>query len=144
MKRFTKKIRKFLLLISFLCLSLGLSAQTIKSYAATGAYGTMGPQPTPNLAISITFYNGYLLLNGIEKFVYKATNYDGSMQYYPAVLGNPTLRTTGILVSKDFSYIRQFSESMMMGRRMELVYDFTYIGEGYEPAQNYMGISPIF
>ncbi len=125
-------------MISFLCVSIGLSAQTVKSYAATSAVSTMGPQEVPPLAITIEFHDGYFLLNGVEKFVYRTKNYDGSMQFYPAVLGDPTLRTTGILVSEDYSYIRQFTESIMMGMRMELVYDFSYIGDGYEAAQYYM------
>lgn len=135
------KLKCIFLLISCFCLSVGISAQSVKSYAAVSAVGTTGPQAVPSLAITIEYHDGYFILNGVEKFVYRTKNYDGSMQFYPAVVGNPTLRTTGILVSKDYSYVRQFTESIMMGMRMELVYDFSYIGDGYEAAQNYMGIS---
>lgn len=129
---------------SWICIfiiSMSCQAQNIKSYAATSVMGTTGPQAVPTLAITIEYHDGYFLLNGVEKYIYRTKNYDGSMQYYPAVVGNPTLRTTGILVSKDYSYVRQFTESIMMGMKMELVYDYSYIGDGYEAAQNYMGFS---
>ncbi len=116
-------------------------AQTVKSYAATRVVGTTGPQAVPTLAITIEYYDGYFLLNGVEKYVYRTKNYDGSMQFYPTEVGNPTLRTTDILVSKDYSYVRQFTQSFMMGMAMELVYDYTFIGDEYEAAQNYMGSS---
>lgn len=136
------KINRLLLIL--LCVfslpELG-KAQTVRSYAATSVMGTTGPQPVPTLAITIEYYNNYFLLNGTEKFIYRTTNYDGSKQYYPAVTGNPTLRTTGILVSKDNSIVRQFTESIMMGVRLELIYDYSYIGDGYEVAQNYMSAS---
>lgn len=134
------KIKIFLLACLF-CLSTGIQAQSVKSYAAVSVTGTTGPQPVPTLAISIEYHDGYFLLNGLEKYVYRTTNYDGSKQYYPVVTGNPTLRTTGILVSKDYSYIRQFQESIMLGMRMEIVYDYSYIGDGYKVAQEYMGNS---
>lgn len=128
-------------MICFLSVSTIGRTQTVKSYAVTSVVGTTGPQAVPTLAITIEYHDGYFLLNGVEKFVYHTKNYDGSMQFYPEVAGNSALRTTGILVSQNYSYVRQFTESVMMGMRMELVYDYSYIGEGYEAAQNYMGIS---
>ena len=130
-----------LLLLCFTSISMSAYAQSIKSYAAVSVVGTTGPQAVPTLAITIEYYDGYLLLNGVEKFVYRTSNYDGSMQYYPVVTGNPTLRTTGILVAKDYSRFRQCIESIMTGMKMELVYDYSFIGNGYEAAQNYMGTS---
>lgn len=127
--------------ICIFIISLGCQAQNVKSYAATSVIGSTGPQAVPPLAITIEYHDGYFLLNGGEKYIYRTKNYDGSMQYYPAAVRNTSLRTTGILISKDYSYVRQFTESNIMGMRMELVYDFSYIGDGYEPAQNYMGIS---
>ncbi len=134
-----KTFKFILLLICTLGISNSAYSQTVRSYGAISVTGTMGPQSVPHLAISIEYHDGYILLNGYEKYVYRATNYDGSMQYYPVSSGDPTLRTTGILISGDYSYVRQFSESIMMGMRMELVYDFSFIGNGYEAAQNYMG-----
>lgn len=135
------KIKFIFLLICYLCISIEVQAQTVRSYAATRVVGTSGPQEVPTLAVTIEYIDGYILLNGVEKFIYRTSNYDGSMQYYPSVVGNSAIRTTGILISKDYSYIRQFTESIIMGMRMELIYDFTYIGDGYEVAQNYMGLS---
>lgn len=135
------KLKSICLWICMFIIFMDCHAQDVKSYAAVSAMGSTGPQAVPTLAITIEYYDGYFLLNGIEEYVYKTENYDGSMQYYPTVVGSPTLRTTGILVSEDYSYVRQFTESIMMGMKMELVYDFAYIGDGYEAAQNYMGIS---
>lgn len=134
-----KNSKLYVLLMCVLCISFMGQAKVVKSYAATSVFGTTGPQAVPTLAITIEYYDGYFLMNGVEKYVYRATNYDGSMQFYPAEVGNPSMRTTGILVSNDYSHVRQFSESIMMGRRLELVYDYSYIGDGYEAAQNYMG-----
>lgn len=136
-----KNSKLYVLLACVLCMSFMGNAQIVKSYAATGVVGPNGPQAAPTLAITIEYYDGCLLLNGVEKYVYRAKNYDGSMQFYPEVIGNPALRTTGILVSGDYSRVRQFTESIMMGRRLEVVYDYSYIGDGYEPAQKYMGSS---
>lgn len=116
------------------------NAQTIKGYAVTKVMSSMGSQAVPTLAIVIEYYDGYLLLNGVEKFVYRTKNYDGSMQYYPEQYGNLALRTTGILVSSDYSIVRQFTQSSFMNMTMELVYDYSFIGDGYEAAQNYMNL----
>lgn len=132
------------IILFFLCicyLSIATYAQTTKSYAVTRVIGSNGPQAVPTMAMTIEFHDGYLLLNGIEKYNYSAKNYDGSIQYVPATYSNPTLRTTGILVSNDYSVVRQFTQSSIMGMKIELIYDYMYLGDGYEPAQNYISSS---
>lgn len=132
-------VNKIILLCWLSCVSIFANAQIVKSYAAINVVGTTGPQTVPRLAITIAYDNVCLILNGVEKYVFRSTNFDGSMLYIPAVSGNPALRTTAILVSNDHSYIRQFTQSCVMGMTLELVYDYAFIGNGHEPAYNYMG-----
>lgn len=131
-------------IISFIILLFAafwnVSAQETKSYAASSCMTSLGAQPVPpNMSMCLTFYDNYIVTMSGEKFSYRATNFDGSRQYYPVSAGNPALRTVGILVSADLMRVREVQQSTMMGMTMQLTYEYQYIGEGTEPAYNYSG-----
>lgn len=135
-----RKIQLLILSMLISIISFDMEAQKFtKSYAVVSCNSSMGPQAPPlNMAIWIDFYDGYLVLNG-NRYRYTTTNWDGSKQYYPVAPGNAALSTIGVLVSSDYSSVREIQQSSMMGITLQISYDYSYIGEGSQPAINYSG-----
>ncbi|WP_300726195.1 hypothetical protein [uncultured Bacteroides sp.] len=101
---------------------------------------SIGPQAPPmNMATYIDFYDDYIVWNGFQKFVYQQTNWDGSLQFVSMTAGPSALSTVCVMVSSDYSMVREIQQSTMMGMTMQLVYDYSYIGEGAQPAINVSG-----
>ncbi len=132
--------KKFLfsIFLAILCAISALGATT-KSYMLIACNSSNGPRPvTGTICSCVEFYDGYLLWNGSHKYVYRATNYDGSMQYYPTFQENGMSRTIGLVVAPDKSAIRMCTESSIGGIRFWMNYEYNYIGEGLGPAANMM------
>lgn len=125
-------------MLCLLCSSPAIAQQT-KSYACVSCYGPTGMLTTPTLSVYVTFYDGYIIVNGSSRFNYTMTNYDGSMQFYPSVRDNAG--TVGMLVSGDLSMVRQITQSATFGMPMQMTYNYQYLGEGSQPALAYMGIN---
>lgn len=125
-------------MICVFCISMFGSAQTIKSYAAVGAMGSTGqPLTPPSLAVTVHYYDGYLLWCGVTKYVYRATNADGSKQYVPVNPGHPGLQSIGIVVSQDYTRLSEYTQSTFMGMSVGCVTYWQFIGDGSEPADIY-------
>ena len=134
-----KKKLSFLIFALMCCLYTWAQNFT-KSYGAVSCQTSMGMQAAPaGLATYITFYDDYIYYFGVGKCMYTRTNYDGSIVYTPTTQGPPALRTTAILVSKDYSRMQQVQVSTMMGMSMQMVYNYQWIGDGSHAAENLLG-----
>lgn len=133
----TKPTILFLIAILF---ALCADAQNfVKSYSAYRAYNpSTGYQMAANQAMPIYFYDGYIKTSTGGKFVYGGSNLDGSRKYYPTQVGAPILSTQMIIISKDYSQMREIQQSSFGGMTMQIIYDYQYIGDGEEPAQRMM------
>ena len=125
------------IIIALMCCLYTWAQNFTKSYGAVSCQTSMGLQAAPaGLATYITFYDDYIIYFGVGKCVYTRTNYDGSVVYTPTTQGTPALRTTAILVSKDYSRMQEVQVSTIMGMSMQMVYNYQWIGDGSHAAEN--------
>ncbi len=116
-------------------LPLALHGQNfVKSYMAYSCWSQKtGSSSCPNLSLIVKFYDDYIqTFNG--KFYYSETTPEGNKCYAPLQQGNPALQTIGMIVSKDYSQVREVQQSTMGGMSIQIIYDYSYLGDGAEPA----------
>lgn len=120
------------------------TSQEIVSYALTRSYS---PQTGGSLPCSIN-NSLYLVFedNTVTHPLYGTlyatqSNYDGSTVYSPLYSENGALYLQGLVVSQDHRQIREISASSMMGMTLQMISEYSYIGDGKEPALNYSGAS---
>lgn len=131
-----------LMVIGVMCCLHAWTQNFTKSYSAVSCQTNMGLRSAPSgLATYVSFYDDYIVFFGVGKCLYTRTNYDGSVLYTPISQGMPTLKTTGILVSADYTRIQQIYTSYMMGMTMQMAYNFQWIGDGTQPAERIMSAS---
>lgn len=134
-------MRKNILIIALILLPLCLYANEpniIRSYGLMSVNSSMGPQGPPNLATYIEFYDNYIMWGSYEKYQYSHTNYDGSIVYVPTFNTPPLLHIENVIFSRDYSQMVQNQSSSAMGMTMYIQYCYSFIGNGRQPASDWM------
>lgn len=135
-------MKKIIFLLFAVCCTYAKAQLFTKSYSAVNNYSvsSMGVmQGVPMGAAYIDFYDNHIILWGFgNKYVYKATNPDGSRQYVPVTPTGYPLQEVGVVVSKDFSFFKHIQQMQVMNMTAQMITEYSWIGDGSEPAMEFM------
>ncbi len=128
-------MKKCILFVFFLIPLMSDAQNFIKSYSAYRCWSpNTGTQNAANIATAVYFYDDHIR-TFTGNFIYSGRNAEDALIYVPELQGSSILSTQMIIISSDFSQMREVQQSSFGGMTIQIIYDFQYIGDGDEPAK---------
>lgn len=135
-----KTILRFLCSASFLLLALVATGQTTVSYGQISSYC---PQTGQTIggggAVSVTFYDNYIVHSMYGKLYESQRNYDGSITYLPnQFAGTPAMQLNAVLISSDGQRMEERITSSLGYASINMINTYTSMGvDGGRAASNW-------
>lgn len=124
-------MKQFLLLVSFLAISLTTFADRTFSYGQISCYSPQtGMISGGGAVITVTIGDGYIIHTLYGTLYAASHNMDGSTTYLPSgMAGTPMAQLQGILISSDLQRLEEHLTSTFGGMTCQMINTYTNAGE---------------